>query len=185
MVNVRLRQSKKEKKIELQSIVKSIILMILTFLFFLGLFTIGQIIRKEYNLYIISGNSMSPTLTEKDVILVNKRAPINRYDVIAFSVRGEDGKFIKRVIGVPGDTMFVQNNRMILSIGDYEDYETTYTFKLSSTVAKSFQDLSKIPKGSYFTIGDNIDISKDSRIFGFVYKEKIEGTIHSTSSIKK
>lgn len=111
------------------------------------------------------------------MVLVKKRDLINRYDVIAFSIKGEDGKFVKRVIGMPGDTLFIQNDRMILNIGEHGKFETTYTFQLSPAVSEEVQALNKIPKDFYFTIGDHVDVSKDSRTFGFVPKSLIEGKV--------
>jgi signal peptidase I len=54
-------------------------------------------------------------------------------------------------------------------------------------MAEEFQELTEIPKGLYFTIGDHVDVSKDSRTFGFVYKKEIEGTVqfHLPSLIRK
>ncbi|MDT2600610.1 signal peptidase I [Enterococcus hulanensis] len=187
MATVRSRQLKKEGSPPHRSIGKSLILTILTLLVLVVMFISGQLVRREYSFHPISGTSMSPTLTEKDMVLVKKRKPIQRYSVIAFSVKGEEGKFVKRVIGMPGDTMFIRNDRMVLNIGEHGDFETTYTFQLSPAVAEEFQDLTKIPKGMYFTTGDHIDVSKDSRTFGFVYKKEIEGTVqfHLPSLIKK
>ncbi|MGM0337007.1 signal peptidase I [Enterococcus sp. AZ007] len=187
MATVRSRQIKKEDHPPQRSIAKSLVLTILTLLLLVVLFISGQLVRREYSFHPISGTSMSPTLTEKDMVLVKRRNPIHRYDVIAFSVKGEDGKFVKRVIGMPGDTMFIRNDRMVLSIGEQGDFETTYTFHLSPAVAEKFQDLTKIPKGLYFTTGDHIDVSKDSRTFGFVDKKEIEGTVqfHLPSVIRK
>ncbi|OTO67755.1 MULTISPECIES: signal peptidase I [unclassified Enterococcus] len=186
MATVRSRQLKKGESPPQRSIGKSLILTILTLLVLVVLFLSGQLVRREYSFHPISGTSMSPTLTEKDMVLVKKRDPIHRYDVIAFSVKGESGKFVKRVIGMPGDTMFIRNDRMVLNIGEHGDFETTYTFQLSPAVAEEFQDLNKIPKGLYFTTGDHIDVSKDSRTFGFVRKEEIEGRVqfHLPSLIK-
>lgn len=177
MATVRSRQTKKEGSPPQRSIGKSLVLTILTLLLLVVLFISGQLVRREYSFHPISGTSMTPTLTEKDMVLVKKSDPIHRYDVIAFSVKGESGKFVKRVIGMPGDTMFIRNDRMVLNIGKNSDFETTYTFQLSPAVAEEFRELTKIPKGLYFTTGDHIDVSKDSRTFGFVYKEKIEGTV--------
>ncbi|MBO0413419.1 signal peptidase I [Enterococcus hulanensis] len=177
MATVRSRQTKKEESPPQRSIAKSLILTILTLLLLAALFFSGQLVRREYSFHPISGTSMSPTLTEKDMVLVKSRGSIQRYDVIAFSVKGEDGKFVKRVIGMPGDTMFIRNDRMVLNIGEHGDFETTYTFQLSPAVAEEIKDVTKIPKGVYFTIGDHIDVSKDSRTFGFVYKKEIEGTV--------
>ncbi|MGM0301002.1 signal peptidase I [Enterococcus sp. AZ048] len=186
MATVRSRQLKKGESPPQRSIGKSLILTILTLLVLGVLFFSGQLVRREYSFHPISGTSMSPSLTEKDMVLVKKRASIRRYDVIAFSVKGESGKFVKRVIGMPGDTMFIRNDRMVLNIGEHGTFETTYTFQLSPAVAEEFQDLAKIPAGLYFTTGDHIDVSKDSRTFGFVQKEEIEGKVqlHLPSMIK-
>ena len=177
MANVRSRQTKKEESPPQRTIAKSLVLTILPLLLLVVLFISGQLVRREYSFHPISGTSMSPTLTEKDMVLVKRRKPIQRYSVIAFSVKGEEGKFVKRVIGMPGDTMFIRNDRMVLNIGEHGDFETTYTFQLSPAVAEEFKDLAKIPKGLYFTTGDHIDVSKDSRTFGFVYKKEVEGRV--------
>ena len=79
----------------------------------------------------------------------------------------EEGMFVKRVIGLPGDSMFVRNGRMVLDIGEQGDFETTNTYQLSPTVADEFQTLNKIPEDVYFVIGDHVDVSKDSRSFWF------------------
>lgn len=187
MATVRSRQTKNEESAPQRSIGKSLVLTILTLLLLVVLFISGQLVRREYSFHPISGTSMSPTLTEKDMVLVKKRDPIHRYDVIAFSVKGETGKFVKRVIGMPGDTMFIRNDRMVLNIGEHGDFETTYTFQLSPAVAEEFQELTKIPAGLYFTTGDHIDVSKDSRTFGFVQKKQVEGKVqfHLPSLIRK
>lgn len=187
MSTVRSRQTKKEGSAPQRSIGKSLVLTILTLLVLVTMFISGQLVRREYSFHPISGTSMSPTLTEKDMVLVKKRDPIRRYDIIAFSVKGEKGKFVKRVIGMPGDTMFIRNDRMVLNIGEQGEFETTYTFQLSPAVAEEFQALTEIPKGLYFTTGDHIDVSKDSRTFGFVQKKEVEGRVqfHLPSLIGK
>lgn len=136
----------------------------------------GQL-QKHFSVHRISGTSMMPTLTEEDQVLVKKNSPIQRYDMIAFSVDGETGLFVKRVIGLPGDRLFVQNDRMILNIGEHGEFDTTSTFQLTPTVAEAFQSLNQIPAGAYFVIGDHVEVSKDSRAFGLVKKQAIEGTI--------
>lgn len=176
MATVRYRKSKVEKPPE-RSIIKSLIFTILTLLVMTMVVLSLQLLRKGYSIHPISGTSMRPTLTEKDMVLIKKDLTVLRYDVIAFSIKEEDGKFVKRVIGLPGDHFFIRNDRMTLNVGDYGEFETTYTFRLSPSVAEEFQSLNQIPMGMYFTIGDHIDVSKDSRTFGFVHKKNIEGTV--------
>jgi len=174
MPNVRSRQAKKTENPYKRSVTKSLVLTILTLFLLVVMFISGQFVRKTYSLHPISGTSMAPALTEKNVVLVKKKATIMRYDVIAFSVDGEKEKFVKRVIGIPGDKLFIRNDRIILSI---DDFETTYTFQLSPSISEEFKDLTTVPNDMYFTIGDHVDVSKDSRAFGFVSKKSIEGTV--------
>lgn len=141
------------------------------------LFVMRGQLQKRYSVHTISGTSMIPTLTERDQVLVKKNVQIQRYDIVTFSVDKEEGMFVKRVIGLPGDSMFVRNDRMVLNIGEQGDFETTNTFHLSPTVADEFQTLNRIPEDVYFVIGDHVDVSKDSRTFGFVHRKSIEGTV--------
>lgn len=141
------------------------------------LFVLKSQLQKHFSIHAISGTSMVPTLTEKDQVFIKKNTPIGRYDVISFSVDKEEGLFVKRVIGLPGDSIFVRNDRMILNIGEQSDFEVTNTFQLSPTIADEFQTLTKIPEDAYFVIGDHVDVSKDSRTFGFVHRKSIEGTV--------
>ena len=120
---------------------------------------------------------MTPTLTEKDQVLVKKRTSIQRYDIIAFSISKEEGMFVKRVVGLPGDEIFVRNDRMVLDMGEQGAFETTNTYQLSPTIADEFQQLTRIPEDAYFVIGDHVDVSRDSRVFGFVHRKSIEGTV--------
>ena len=141
------------------------------------LFVLRGQLQKHYSIHTISGTSMVPTLTERDQVFIKKNVPVERYDIVAFSVDKEEGKFVKRVIGMPGDRILVSGNRMVLNIGEHSDFEVSNTFQLSSTVADEFQTLTKIPENTYFVIGDHVDVSKDSRTFGFVHQKSIEGTV--------
>ena len=176
MATVRSRKEKVEKP-PIRSLTKSLILTFLTLLVMVMIVLSVHLLRRGDSVHPISGTSMSPTLTEEEMVLVKKNPSILRYDIVAFSVDGEKGKFVKRVIGIPGDRIFIRNDRMILNIGDQGEFETTYTFQLSPAVSEEFQELTKIPAGFYFTIGDHIDVSKDSRTFGLVNKKNIEGTV--------
>ncbi|MDT2570909.1 signal peptidase I [Enterococcus raffinosus] len=177
MTNVPSRQTKKAESPYRRSVVKSLVLTILTLSLLVVMFVSGQFVRKAYSIHSISGTSMTPALTEKDTVLVKKKKTIIRYDVIAFSVEGEKGTFVKRVIGMPGDKLFVRNDRIVLSVGEKGDFETTYTFQLSPSVSEEIKSLTAVPEDVYFTIGDHVDVSKDSRAFGFVPKQSIEGTV--------
>ncbi len=126
--------------------------------------------------YIPSG-SMLPTLAPDDRVLVNKVSydlhDVNRGDLIVFSrpeeVGGEIDDLIKRVIGLPGDTVEVTHSVVYVNgLALDEPYlEKEVTFSDSGPVA--------VPAGTVFVMGDNRAGSRDSRVFGPVPVEDIVG----------
>ncbi|MGG5315048.1 signal peptidase I [Enterococcus sp. AZ072] len=133
-------------------------------------------VHHNYLIHPVAGTSMQESLQDGDRVLLNKRSSIVRYSVIGFSVSEEEGMFVKRVIGLPGDSVLVQGNRLILSIGD-EGFTTTYTFDLEPKTARELKKEATIPPHHYFVIGDHTAVSKDSRSFGWVDAEKVEGKV--------
>ena len=133
-------------------------------------------IQANYLIHPVAGTSMEASLQDGDHVLLNKRSPIVRYSVIGFSAHGEDGMFVKRVIGMPGDAVLIEGNRLILSVGDSR-FTTRYSFELDSNAAKELYGIKAIPSHSYFVMGDHVSVSKDSRSFGLVKKTEIEGKV--------
>lgn len=142
-----------------------------------GFFLIDAQLRRHFSIHWVSGTSMEQNLHDGDAVLVRKETPIRRYEVIVFSVAKEPDMFVKRVVGMPGDTIMVKNNRMVLNIGEPENFETVYTFQINPSAAKKMQSLTKIPEDCYFVIGDHVDVSKDSRTFGLVKQTEVEGIV--------
>lgn len=120
---------------------------------------------------------MEEKLRNGDHVLVNKRSIIERYDVVGFSLTGEADLYVKRVIGLPGDRVIVSQRMMLISLNEENDFTTTYRVSISKEVAEKWQHLKRIPKDHYFLLGDHLDVSKDSRTFGFVSKNLIEGKV--------
>jgi signal peptidase I len=161
--------------------------------------------------------SMKPTILEGDLVLVNKLAydlkfPFtlhrlagwddpDRGDIVVFFSPQDGTRLIKRVIAVPGDTLEMRNNALLLNgepmdytllnARDYSDeiYEDAQAviaqeksgggshlvMALPSRGARrSFAPVT-VPPGKYFMMGDSRDNSFDSRYFGFVEREKIVG----------
>lgn len=122
----------------------------------------------------VNGDSMHPTLKNGEIMLLNKINyrfnDIKRFDIVV--VNEPDQKIIKRVIGLPGETIEYKNNTLYINDKKVEEpylKEETADFNLKEL------GLTKIPKNEYFVIGDNRDNSKDSRIIGPVKRKEISG----------
>ena len=118
----------------------------------------------------VSGSSMANTLKNGEILLLNKFeyrfSDIKRFDIVVVKAHGE--RIIKRVIGLPGETLKYENG--ILYINDKmieEDY--------LDEVTKDFTYEGKSPDECYFVMGDNRDDSLDSRYFGCFPKKDILG----------
>lgn len=133
----------------------------------------------------VEGDSMAPTLHDADRLILNKVASIDRFDIVVFNAPDDPEKqYIKRVIGMPGDTVEVQDEVLYVN-GEAvpEEYLQPELFDLSES--QSFTEdfnlailtgVTEVPEGYYFLLGDNRQNSKDSRSFGFVEEEAVVGT---------
>lgn len=126
----------------------------------------------------VSGNSMAPNLTDKNQILLTKLSQIKRFDIIVFKDASEH-TYIKRVIGLPGESVSYQNDKLYID-GRYikEPFLAPHQSSVTLTPDFDFSKLTqedKIPENQYFVLGDNRQISKDSRTFGPIDKTSIIG----------
>ena len=133
----------------------------------------------------VDGDSMVPTLHDHDRLILNKVSAVGRFDVIVFDAPDDPGKqYIKRVIGLPGDTVEVQDDQLNINGKEYsEKYLDSSLYQLEAWEnytedfsLSSLLDTQQVPADSYFVMGDNRLNSKDSRFFGFVEKERVIGT---------
>lgn len=133
----------------------------------------------------VEGDSMVPTLHDNDRLILNKVAAIDRFDIVVFNAPDDPGKqYIKRVIGLPGDTVEVRDDVLFVNGEEVpEEYLQTDYFTLdeSDNFTNDFNlailtGIEKVPEGHYFLLGDNRINSKDSRFFGFVEESAIIGT---------
>ena len=124
----------------------------------------------------VDGQSMAPTLKSGSVILVKRSEKVHRFDIVALVERvkenGPSKNIIKRVVGLPGDTITVLNGTLYINDRKYE--EPYLQEKFIKEYKKSSYTL-KVPKDMYFVLGDNRDISKDSRQVGSFVKKSVIG----------
>ena len=130
--------------------------------------------------FYVNGPSMQPTLDggrsdvdeDGDIVYLNTVKKPSRGDIVVFSY--ENRHLVKRVIGVPGDTVLIKNGELFLN-GELmsEDYilEDMADAPYSD---KTFLSLT-VPDGSYYVLGDNRNNSSDSRVFGCVSEDAITG----------
>ena len=113
----------------------------------------------------VDGTSMNKTLSNGDLLLLSKLAKIDRYDIVV--IKDNKEKIIKRIIGMPGDTVEIKKDRIYINDEKIED-----EFAFGET---SDYSMITLKDDEYFVLGDNRLVSKDSRYFGPVKKDAIEG----------
>ena len=122
----------------------------------------------------VNGTSMVPTLHDGDIMILNEIGyrinGVKRFDIVVANVNGE--RLIKRVIGLPGETVEFKYNKLYINGSFVEE-----NFEHGDTKDFSLADINvdKIPENYYFIVGDNRGNSKDSRSIGLVHKSKISG----------
>ena len=147
---------------------------------------------------------MDPTLADGEYLLEVRYLPIDRFDIVVAKETDENGnekRIVKRVIGMPGDTIKYENDQLYINgkktdepyLKEYiskfkkDKLQSTYSyrkmFQQIAEQANSFTQDSlgnstvtvKVPKGHYFLLGDDRLVSRDSREVGNFKASQIEG----------
>ncbi len=162
-----------------------------------------QTLLPEGRDYRMPTGSMEPTLLLGDYITVlfvdHPNPEVTRGEIVAFAFPPNEAEtYIKRVVGVPGDRIKLHEKKLILNgrpmdepyVVNRTSYLDSYRDNFPSgepTMAPSFDSATEmleshvegdelvIPDGNYFVLGDNRDLSSDSRFWGFVPEEHILG----------
>jgi len=131
------------------------------------------------SIFTVSGASMEPNFYEREYLLVNKLNTIldqpKRGDVVVFKFPGElEEKYIKRIIGLPGETVEVKNEEVYIN---GKKLIEGYLPKDLATSQLSAQNKWTLQNGEFFVLGDNRLNSNDSRVWGSLPKEYLIGKI--------
>lgn len=128
--------------------------------------------------FVVEGSSMENTLQNGERLIANKliyhfRTP-ERGEIVVFTPQGaEDKRYIKRVLGLPGDRIYIRDQKLYIN---GEPVEEDYIKEPMRDIGSSGPF--EVPEDSYFVLGDNRNHSADSRfesLVGYVKEESIHG----------
>ena len=162
--------------IEMKNILKeilstSIYLLIVLLITYLIVNFVGQ--RTE-----VVGSSMESTLSDGDNLIVDKItyrfSNPERYDIIVFPFQYEKNTYyIKRIIGLPGETVQIVGQTILINGEPLEEAYGSTEMKIAGVAEQPL----KLGKDEYFVLGDNREVSLDSRRNGPVPLSRIEGKL--------
>lgn len=122
----------------------------------------------------VSGDSMEPTLHPNDVVLYLRVGKSWDYgDMVAVKMPSGES-YIKRIIGMPGDTIDIHDGKLYRN-GEEEAGNYPFGFTDGQVNAITYPYL--VEPGRYFVLGDNREVSVDSRTFGTVSEIQIKGAV--------
>lgn len=168
----------------------------------IGLFIINNL----FTIVKVNGPSMEPNLQDKQSLMLLRKANIKRNSVIVFDAKkidpqanGQSIDYVKRVIGIPGDSVkytnkgqLIVNNKNVTQNYIKKDQKIDGTLIMNNEFNNGFtlNSLSQknnwtykansdntIPKGYYFVMGDHRSVSNDGRYWGLVPKDQVLGVV--------
>lgn len=148
--------------------VKIVLIIIVTVSLLLNLFTFVMPVVKYY------GNSMSPTLKDGQILIVNKMAQVESGDIIAFYYNNK--VIVRRVIASGNNQVSVDVFGTVLVNGN----ELNEPYVENKTLGQSNVSFPyNVPANSYFVLGDNRDVAMDSRLseIGVVTEDRLIGKV--------
>ena len=135
----------------------------------------GVVIVFLYQPVKVEGNSMMPELADQERIFINKFIyrfeDIHRGDVVVFWYPLDPAKsYIKRIIGLPGETVQVVNGEVFVNSRRLFEPYVPPEFRDRQTLGPV-----RVPPGEFFVLGDHRTSSNDSRVWGTVERRLIYG----------
>lgn len=172
---------KKKKKVEKKGLKYELLDLLKTFVIcFIAVFLVTTFIVKPIR---VDGKSMTPTLLDNEIGLMNvfkaKYSSINRFDVVVVYNEEEDQDWVKRVIGLPGDTVYAKDDVVYVNGKAIDEpyLDNDYANGIRKSGLPFTEDFEKIQLGEddYFLMGDNRVGSYDSRKVGPFQRDEFRG----------
>jgi len=135
--------------------------------------------------FYVQGSSMEPTFHNKEYLIINeisyRFSDPQRGDVVIFKYpRDPKEYFIKRIVGLPGEKIKFEDGKVYVYNDIYEHgrvLKEKYVASEIETEPLQSNRVVELEEDEYFVLGDNRNSSKDSRMFGPVKRELIEGKV--------
>ncbi|KZZ83131.1 MULTISPECIES: signal peptidase I [Bacillaceae] len=133
--------------------------------------------------YVVDGDSMDPTLKNTEKLFVNKAihyiGKFDRGDIVIINGKENKEHYVKRIIGLPGDTVEVKNDVLYVNGKEVKEPYLNSNRKAAQAsglqLTNDFQEV-KVPKNKYFVMGDNRLVSMDSRTgLGLIEADRVIG----------
>lgn len=117
----------------------------------------------------VNGTSMDPTLKEGEIMILKKYdTSYNRFDIVVVDDSVDGSNLIKRVIGLPNESIKCKNGQIYINNKKIDD-----VYAHGDT--EDFLEIT-LKDNEYFVMGDNREVSLDSRSFGAVFNYELKGT---------
>ncbi|MCM3362034.1 signal peptidase I [Niallia sp. MER TA 168] len=143
------------------------------FIFFIVLFIVRLFIFVPLK---VDGESMKPTLQNGDLVLINKFNKPERFSIVIAQLPSGE-KIVKRVIGLPGETVQYKNNQLFIN-NEATDEDFLHNGK-KDIYTEDYALKGKVPDEHLFVLGDNRQFSTDSRELGAIPIDSVVGCIEA------
>ncbi|WP_254907230.1 signal peptidase I [Enterococcus sp. 7E2_DIV0204] len=136
----------------------------------------------------VEGYSMTPTLNNNDRFFVNRLGKVQRFKLIFFKIPNSQETSIRRVIGLPGESIQYKNDQLFINqqetVERFLQKQLNHAKQNEELVTDDFQlqqlpnvKYDTIPKDKYLVLGDNRQYSTDSRYYGLIDEKDIIGIV--------
>lgn len=139
---------------------------------------IWALLHRMYGVSVVSGNSMRPSFYSGDVVIYRRGVPKEaEYGDVLIIRSWLDGEkdYLKRVAGLPGDVVEVDDKGYLLRNGqEVRENEILHGYQQPDAYVPMPY---RVPDDTFFCLGDNRPVSLDSRVFGAAEKKQVLGEV--------